>query len=76
MVDAQQFTVPIVTDGEIMNIISPHLEYFLFKPNILIKTGPYTPPNSKMGLAALWSFISSRFMGKTVRSINYKISII
>ena len=30
---------PIVTDSDIMNIISPHLEYFLFKPNTIDKTG-------------------------------------
>ena len=63
----------IVSDGNIMNIFSPHLEYSLFKPIVLIKTVPYIPPNSKMGLLIIFS---SRFMGKTVTSMNYKISII
>ena len=47
----------IVTDSAIMNIISPHLAYFLFKPIILIKTVLYIPSNFKMGLTALWSFL-------------------
>ena len=47
----------IVSDGDIMNIFSPHLEYSLFKPIVLIKTIPYIPPNSKIGLTAFWSFL-------------------